>query len=88
MTEGGTPGERIAWGFRCATSRVAEGEELDILVKGYERRVEHYRNNGKAAEDLLGQGESKVPGYLPKPEMAALTTVANVILNLDEVINR
>ena len=88
MTKGGTPGERIAWGFRCATSRVAEKEELEILVKGYERRVEHYRRDGKAAEDLLGQGESKVADYLPKPEMAALTTVANVILNLDEVINR
>ncbi|RCL36026.1 MAG: DUF1553 domain-containing protein [Verrucomicrobia bacterium] len=88
MTKGGTPGERIAWGFRCATSRVAEKGELEILVKGYERRVERYRRDGKAAEDLLGQGESKVADYLPKPEMAALTTVANVILNLDEVINR
>tara|TARA_B100001093_G_scaffold383445_1_gene369101 strand:- start:296 stop:1045 length:750 start_codon:yes stop_codon:yes gene_type:complete len=88
MTKGGTPGERIAWGFRCATSRVAEREELEILVKGYERRVERYRRDGKAAENLLGQGESKVADYLPKPEMAALTTVANVILNLDEVINR
>ena len=88
MTKGGTPGERIAWGFRCATSRVAEKEELEILVKGYERRVEHYRRDGKATENLLGQGESKVADYLPKPEMAALTTVANVILNLDEVINR
>ena len=88
MTKGETPGERIAWGFRCATSRVAEKEELEILVKGYERRVERYRRDGKAAEDLLGQGESKVAAYLLKPEMAALTTVANVILNLDEVINR
>ena len=88
MTKGGTPAERIAWGFRCATSRVADEEELGILVRGYERRLEHYQKNGKAAEDLLGQGESKVAGYLPKPEVAALTTVANVILNLDEVINR
>ena len=88
MTKGGTPTERIAWGFRCATARVADGEELGILVEGYERRVERYRRDRKAAEDLLGQGESKVPGYLPKPEMAALTTVANVILNLDEVINK
>tara|TARA_B100000963_G_scaffold112437_1_gene97883 strand:- start:3306 stop:5573 length:2268 start_codon:yes stop_codon:yes gene_type:complete len=88
ITKGGTPAERIAWGFRCATSRVAEKEELEILVKGYERRVEHYRRDGKATENLLGQGESKVADYLPKPEMAALTTVANVILNLDEVINR
>ena len=67
---------------------MADEEELGILVRGYERRLEHYQKNGKAAEDLLGQGESKVAGYLPKPEVAALTTVANVILNLDEVINR
>ena len=88
MTKGGTPAERIAWGFRCATSRVADEAELEILVKGYERRLEHYRKNGKAAADLLDQGESKIAGYLPKSEMAALATVANVILNLDEVINR
>ena len=37
---------------------------------------------------IRDRGESKVADYLPKPEMAALTTVANVILNLDEVINR
>ena len=71
-----------------ATGEFADAEELEILVKGYERRVEHYRKNGKAVDDLLAQGESKVAGYLPKPEMAALATVANVILNLDEVINR
>jgi len=88
MTKGGTPAERIAWGFRCATSRVADEAELEILVKGYERRLEHYREDGKAAADLLDQGESKIAGYLPKSEMAALATVANVILNLDEVINR
>ena len=88
MTEGGNPAERIAWGFRCATSRFADEQELGILVEGYERRVEYYRKNGKAADDLLAQGESKVAGYLPRPELAALTTVANVILNLDEVINR
>ena len=67
---------------------MADEAELEILVKGYERRLEHYREDGKAAADLLDQGESKIAGYLPKSEMAALATVANVILNLDEVINR
>ena len=88
MTSGETPEERISWGFRCATSRLADKEELEILLQGYQRRVKHYRINGKAAGDLLGQGESEIANHLPKPEMAALTTVANVILNLDEVINR
>ena len=88
MTKGGTPAERIAWGFRCATARKATTEELAILAGGYERRVARFRKDEEAAERLLGHGESKVAGYLPVVEMAALTTVANVILNLDEVINK
>ncbi len=88
MTKGGTAKERIAWGFRCATARRAAPDELAILAGGYERRLARYRENPKDVENLLAQGESKVAGYLPKPELAALTTVANVILNLDELINK
>jgi hypothetical protein len=58
------------------------------LAGGYERRLARYRENPKDVENLLAQGESKVAGYLPKPELAALATVANVILNLDELINK
>ena len=88
MTKGGNAEERIAWGFRCATARSANKEELAILVEGYQRRLVRYEEDGKSADSLLAQGEAKVAGNLPKPEMAALTTVANVILNLDEVINK
>ncbi len=88
MTKGGTPVERIAWGFRCAASRVANPEELAVLVGGYERRLARYRDDPKGAENLLNQGESKVGAHFDKAELAALTTVANVILNLDELINK
>lgn len=88
MTKGGTAKERIAWGFRSATMREASADELKILVGGYERRLARFQKNTKAAEDLLAQGESKVAGYFDKPQLAALATVANVILNLDELINK
>ena len=86
-TKGGTPAERIAWGFRCATARKATTEELAILAGGYERRVARFRKDEEAAERLLGHGESKVAGYLPVGEVAGLTTVANVVLNLADWLN-
>ncbi len=88
MGEGKGPGERIAWGFRLATQRVPGKEELGILVKGYNRRLLRYRTEPKNAAALLSRGESKVSGDYDEAELAAMTTVASVILNLDEVINK
>jgi len=85
---GKTARERIAWGFRCATARQPTDRELGVLHAGYERRRVRYRENAAEAKALLGSGESKVSEKLDAVELAALTTVANVILNLDELINR
>ncbi|MFN0125760.1 MAG: DUF1553 domain-containing protein [Verrucomicrobiales bacterium] len=88
MQEGGSAHERIAWGFRSATARAATPEELAVLVDGFERRLARYREDPKGAEELLNHGESKVAEGADKVELAALTTVANVILNLDELIHK
>jgi len=88
MLKGKTASEWAAWGFRCATARIPEAEELKILMDGYRKRLALYLENPQAAEQLLSQGESKVAAQLPKAQLAALTTVASVILNLDEVINK
>lgn len=88
IKEGGSARERIAWGFRCATSREATAEELAVLLAGFERRLARYREDPKGAEQLLSHGDSTVAEGTDKVELAALTTVANVILNLDELINK
>jgi len=88
MKEGGSAKERIAWGFRSATARAATAEELAVLLAGFERRLARYREDPKGAEKLLSHGDSKVADSADKVELAALTTVANVILNLDELINK
>ena len=48
----------------------------------------HYKQNPDQAEDLLLVGESKVSNDLNVIRVAAMTTAANLILNLDEVINK
>ena len=88
MLKGETASEWLAWGFRCATARIPEDPELEILMDGYRKRLALYLENPGAAGQLLNQGESKVADRLPKAQLAALTTVASVILNLDEVINK
>ena len=88
MRHGTNARERISWGFRSATSRHATSSEIKILFDGYERRLKRYREDPASAEQLLKQGESPIASNLATLELAALTTVANVILNLDEIMNR
>ena len=88
MENGTTTEERIAWAFRAATARQPKRGELALLTDGYERRLSRFRDQPKEAEQLLGQGESPLNGSFGQAEVAALTTVANVILNLDELINK
>tara|TARA_Y100001934_G_scaffold117974_1_gene144435 strand:- start:195 stop:560 length:366 start_codon:yes stop_codon:yes gene_type:complete len=88
MENGTTPEEHIAWAFRAATARQPKRGELALLTDGYERRLSRFRDQPKEAEQLLGQGESPLNGSFGQAEVAALTTVANVILNLDELINK
>ena len=78
---------KIRWGFRQVTGRYPEQQELDVLVTGYERRVQAYSSDLEAAKKLVAWGESKVVDIQPS-ELAALTLTANVLLNLDEVVTK
>jgi hypothetical protein len=89
IKEGGSaPAVRLAWGFRLATSRPATPAEVTILERGLARRMEQYRGDREAAAKLLSAGESARDTQLDVAELAAYTTAASVILNLDEVITR
>jgi hypothetical protein len=49
---------------------------------------EHYQSNSKEAEGLISIGEQPVPKDLDVVELAAWTSVARVLFNLDETISR
>lgn len=89
MKEGGPDsGARIAFAFRCATGRDPNAQEITVLKKIYTAQLEVYRADPSAAEKLLKVGESERDTSLDAPKLAAWTTVASVILNLDETITR
>ena len=89
MTEGGpTPAERVAYGYRLATAREPNVARNEVLVNAYHYHLDNYETNRKAALGLVTQGESKRNEELDLPELASYTTVASLILNLDETITK
>lgn len=89
MTEAGKdPARRIAFAFRLATARAPSPRELQILRETAGKQLAHYRRNKDAAGKLLRVGESRFDPKLDVSELAAWTTVASTILNLDETITK
>jgi hypothetical protein len=74
--------------FRLALGRKPASDEIDILRRAYEQQLAGFQADHKAAEQLLQLGESPVPQDLDKVELSALTTVANVLLNLNETMTK
>jgi hypothetical protein len=73
--------------FREATARRATEAELAVLLELAQREMNHYRKLPAQAAKLISVGASKPAGADPV-ELAAWTTVASTILNLDETITK
>jgi hypothetical protein len=76
--------DRLAHGFRLCLTRPPTVAELDRLVALYDQQLANYRRDTQAAAKLLAGANRE----LPEPELAALTLVANVLLNLDEMVTK
>jgi hypothetical protein len=79
---------RLTRAFRHTLGRVPQPDELATLQRTYEQQLENFRSDTKAAESLLAVGETKPLETLDKAELAAMTAVANVLLNLNETITK
>ena len=85
---GPDPADRIAFAFALATGRRPEAEELRVLIESFDRLRNSYSGGADDARKLLSVGESGTDGALDPEELAAYTALANLILNLDEVITK
>ncbi len=89
IREGGSSIDtRISLGFRLTTARTPNEKELSVLVSAYNDHLVHYQQNAAEATNLLKIGESPQAEGLNPSEHAAMTMVANLLLNLDEVITK
>ncbi len=79
---------RLLRAFRLTLGRVPSEDELATLKRTYEQQLAVFQEDPKAVEELLKVGESKVPESLDRVKLAAMTAVANVLLNLNETITK
>lgn len=79
---------RIAYAFRLATSRIPTADETAVLVDSYQTHLSNYQANAGAAEALVSVGETKRNPALDVPQLAAMTLVCNLIMNLDETVTK
>ncbi len=76
-----------AMALRVLARPLAPGEKR-IVRKAYDDFAHYYTDHLSDARKLLSQGEHKADPALPAAEFAALTMVANQLLNLDEALNQ
>ena len=89
MLEGGaSPGDRIEFAYRLSTGRQPDSRRAAILLESYQHHLANYEADRKAALQLVSQGERPRNPELNLAELASYTTVASLILNLDETISK
>ena len=89
LKEGGTKDEqRIQWAWRTVTSRRPGPEETRIVVDVLKGHRVRYSDDLEAAQKLISYGESVADKDILPRELAPWTLVANLLLNLDEVVNK
>ncbi len=62
--------------------------ERDVVGRAYQDYLQFYNSHPDKAREALSVGDSEPDARLPAPEFAALTMVANQLMNLDEVLNK
>ena len=89
LLEGGKDEKsRVIYAFRLATARTPTGKEVGVLRELLKGRLKSFGIDRRSAVKLVGVGESSRDTRLDPAELAAWTTVASVILNLDETITK
>jgi hypothetical protein len=78
------PQARLARGFRLCLARAPEPTESERLVSLYNRELERFRADEQSAKSMAGA----IKTADDVAERAAWTVVANVLLNLDETLNK
>lgn len=77
---------QIRHGLRLSLSREPEQEMVEILIDLYTREYMHYRKNREEARIMATNPLGPLPEDLDEVAAAAMTVVANVLLNLDAVL--
>lgn len=79
---------RVAWAFETVLSRAPSAREAQLVIDLLHEHRAEFAADTVAANKLIAVGQLPVPDTWPPEELAAWTSVARVLLNLNETITR
>ena len=89
VAEGGSSVEdRVKFGLKLCLGRPPADEQVKSLAALYQTERDHYAGDPKAALELATNPLGPLPKGLDPADLAAWTTIANILLNLDAVLTK
>ena len=78
---------QIEWAFQQATGRRPENDEVQLLIDLHAKSLAHFKAD-PAAADVIEDRRFAGSANMRPADLAAMSNVARVIMNLHEVITR
>ena len=88
LAEPGDDADRVSQAWLRAVGRMPTGDETRVVMTVLEAALRRFQGEPTAAEQFLAVAGGAAPEGVDKPTLAAWTTVASLILNLDETISK
>lgn len=88
LAGGQTDQSKLEYAYKLAFSRGPAVNETMLLLKIYQSRLAHFRQNPADAKALIAVGESARDAAIDEADLAAWTSVMSLLLNLDEAITK
>jgi hypothetical protein len=82
----GSAGREINYMASRLLARNFDDKERAVVLRSYRDYLAYYKATPADATKLVSVGESKSAAALPAPQLAAMTMIANELMNLDEVL--
>lgn len=78
--------QRMQWAFQLCTARVPQPAEMQVLLELLDAARQHFQRDHSHAVQLATDPLGPLPADIEVVDLAAWTSVCNVLLNLDEVL--
>ena len=88
LEAGGSNAERARFILHQCVFRSPQRAEVESLIADFEVYFDEFKSDPESAARLVAIGEEAPDSRIVPAELAAWTMVANLVLNLDEVINK
>lgn len=86
LGEGGGLDDQISWLFRAATARAPEPAELQVLTRRFAAARSRFIDGELDRRAFLQIGAARPAPHVDADDLAAMTVIASLVLNLDEVL--